>query len=134
MAELGDLTIGVIPLALVIVALVEVAKRAGLPSQYAPWLNAVLAVAGYALVLLPLAPVGVWAGVRMARHKMYFSPVKAIRELGLPQTPPETALADKLRKLVSAERRRRLGRQCFGPPRGRGRVGDPEHHRQLGGA
>ena len=52
MPELGDLTIGVIPLALVIVALVEVAKRAGLPSQYAPWLNAVLAVAGYALVLL----------------------------------------------------------------------------------
>ena len=34
------------------------------------------------------------AGVRMARHKMYFNPAKAIRELGLPQTPPRQALAD----------------------------------------
>jgi dihydroflavonol-4-reductase len=34
------------------------------------------------------------AGVRMAKHKMFFNPAKAIRELGLPQTPPEQALAD----------------------------------------
>lgn len=34
------------------------------------------------------------AGVRMARHKMFFSSAKAIRELGLPQTPPRTAIAD----------------------------------------
>ncbi len=39
----------------------------------------------------PKAPV---AGVRMARHRMYFNPAKAIRELGLPQTPPEVALGD----------------------------------------
>jgi dihydroflavonol-4-reductase len=39
----------------------------------------------------PKAPV---AGVRMAKYKMFFSPAKAIRELGLPQTPPEQALAD----------------------------------------
>jgi dihydroflavonol-4-reductase len=39
----------------------------------------------------PKAPL---AGVRMARHKMFFSPGKAIRELGLPQTPPRQALAD----------------------------------------
>ena len=39
----------------------------------------------------PKAPL---AGVRMARHKMYFNPAKAIRELGLPQTPPRQALAD----------------------------------------
>jgi dihydroflavonol-4-reductase len=39
----------------------------------------------------PKAPL---SGVRMAKYKMYFSPTKAIRELGLPQTPPETALAD----------------------------------------
>jgi dihydroflavonol-4-reductase len=39
----------------------------------------------------PKAPL---AGVRMARHKMYFNPAKAIRELGLPQTPPKQALAD----------------------------------------
>jgi dihydroflavonol-4-reductase len=34
------------------------------------------------------------AGVRMAKYKMFFSPAKAIRELGLPQTPPKQALAD----------------------------------------
>jgi dihydroflavonol-4-reductase len=39
----------------------------------------------------PKAPM---AGVRMARYKMFFSPAKAIRELGLPQTPPRQALAD----------------------------------------
>ncbi len=39
----------------------------------------------------PKAPL---AGVRMARYKMFFSPEKAIRELGLPQTPPREALAD----------------------------------------
>jgi dihydroflavonol-4-reductase len=32
--------------------------------------------------------------VRMARKRMYFSSDKAIRELGLPQTPAETALRD----------------------------------------
>ena len=39
----------------------------------------------------PKAPL---AGVRMARHKMFFNPAKAIRDLGLPQTPPRKALAD----------------------------------------
>ncbi len=39
----------------------------------------------------PRAPL---AGVRMAKYKMWFNPAKAIRELGLPQTPPEQALAD----------------------------------------
>jgi len=39
----------------------------------------------------PKAPLG---GVRMAKYKMFFSPAKAIRELGLPQTPPKQALAD----------------------------------------
>ena len=39
----------------------------------------------------PKAPL---AGVHMAKHKMYFNPAKAIRELGLPQTPPKQALAD----------------------------------------
>lgn len=34
------------------------------------------------------------AGVRMAQHKMWFNPGKAIRELGLPQTPPEQAFTD----------------------------------------
>jgi dihydroflavonol-4-reductase len=40
------------------------------------------------------APKAPLAGVRMARHKMFFSPAKAIRELGLPQTPPRQALGD----------------------------------------
>ncbi|MCU0786856.1 MAG: NAD-dependent dehydratase, partial [Verrucomicrobia bacterium] len=39
----------------------------------------------------PKAPV---AGVKMGRYKMWFSPAKAIRELGLPQTPPKQALTD----------------------------------------
>jgi dihydroflavonol-4-reductase len=30
----------------------------------------------------------------MARYKMYFSPAKAVRELGLPQTSPRQALSD----------------------------------------
>jgi dihydroflavonol-4-reductase len=32
--------------------------------------------------------------VRMARKRMYFSAEKAVRELGLPQTPAEDALRD----------------------------------------
>jgi len=55
----------------------------------------IAAYANEALSLLtrrpPKAPL---AGVRMARYKMYFNPSKAIRELGLPQTPPKQALAD----------------------------------------
>jgi dihydroflavonol-4-reductase len=39
----------------------------------------------------PKAPL---AGVRMAKNKMWFNPAKAIRELGLPQTPPKQAFAD----------------------------------------
>ena len=39
----------------------------------------------------PKAPI---SGVRMAKYKMFFNPAKAIRELGLPQTPPKQALAD----------------------------------------
>lgn len=39
----------------------------------------------------PAVPLG---GVKMAKYKMYFDPSKAVRELGLPQTPPETALRE----------------------------------------
>ena len=39
----------------------------------------------------PKAPM---AGVRMAAYKMYFNPAKAVREIGLPQTPPKQAFAD----------------------------------------
>lgn len=41
----------------------------------------------------PRAPL---AGVRMAKYRMFFSPAKAIRELGLPQTPPRQALQDAI--------------------------------------
>ncbi|MCS1411247.1 MAG: N-acetyl-alpha-D-glucosaminyl-diphospho-ditrans,octacis-undecaprenol 4-epimerase [Verrucomicrobia subdivision 3 bacterium] len=39
----------------------------------------------------PKAPLG---GVRMAKYKMWFDPSKAVRELGMPQTPVRTAFAD----------------------------------------
>ena len=39
----------------------------------------------------PRAPI---AGVRMAAYRMFFNPEKAIRELGLPQTPPRQAFED----------------------------------------
>jgi len=39
----------------------------------------------------PKAPI---AGVKMARYKMWFRPDRAVRELGLPQTPPREALGD----------------------------------------
>jgi dihydroflavonol-4-reductase len=39
----------------------------------------------------PKAPL---AGVRMAKYKMWFSPAKAIRDLGLPQTPPKQAFTE----------------------------------------
>lgn len=41
----------------------------------------------------PRAPLG---GVRMARHLMFFDPSKAVRELGLPQTPPRQAFAEAI--------------------------------------
>ena len=41
----------------------------------------------------PKAPL---AGVRMAKYKMWFSPAKAIRELGLPQTPPRQAMSEAI--------------------------------------
>ncbi len=39
----------------------------------------------------PRAPL---AGVRMAQHRMWFNPRKAVQELGLPQTPPQQALRE----------------------------------------
>jgi dihydroflavonol-4-reductase len=41
----------------------------------------------------PKAPL---AGVRMAKYKMFFNPAKAIRELGMPQTPAREAFADAI--------------------------------------
>ena len=36
-------------------------------------------------------------GVRMAKHRMHYDCTKAVRELGLPQTPAETALEKAVR-------------------------------------
>lgn len=47
-----ELQIGSVLIAPVIVALIEVAKAAGLPGKAAPWLNGVLSAAGYGLMLL----------------------------------------------------------------------------------
>jgi dihydroflavonol-4-reductase len=59
------------------------------------WVALAAAHAGEAMASLtgkpPRAPL---AGVRMAKYKMWFDPARAIRELGLPQTPPKQALAD----------------------------------------
>ena len=41
-------------------------------------------------------PQATLAGVRMAKHKMWFDASKAVRELGLPQTSPEQAFADAI--------------------------------------
>jgi len=62
------------------------------------------------LAILPLAYVNQWIanltgqppripleGVKMAKHKMHYDCSKAIRELGLPQTPPEVALEKAVR-------------------------------------
>lgn len=61
------------------------------------WLAAVVAYVGEAVAAVtgkpPRAPL---SGVRMARYKMWFNPAKAIRELGLPQTPPRQAFVDAI--------------------------------------
>jgi dihydroflavonol-4-reductase len=36
-------------------------------------------------------------GVKMAKYKMHYDCGKAIRELGIPQTPPEVALEKAVR-------------------------------------
>ena len=43
--------------------------------------------------LLHRTPAHPFEGVKMARHKMFFDAAKAVRELGLPQSPVEDALA-----------------------------------------
>src|SRR5262249_16371934 len=54
-------------------------------------------------------------GVRMARKHMYFSADKAVRELGLPQTPVEHALRDAVEWFVAYG-------SAPAPPAYRGRV------------
>lgn len=47
-----ELMIGSVALAPVIVALIELFKKIGMPVQYAPWVNGLLSVVGYGLVVL----------------------------------------------------------------------------------
>lgn len=47
-----DINIGSIAAMPIIVALIELAKALGLPTKYAPWLNAVLACLAYGVGLL----------------------------------------------------------------------------------
>ena len=62
------------------------------------------------LAILPLAYLNQWIsnltgqspripleGVKMAKYKMHYDCAKAIRELGIPQTPPEVALEKAVR-------------------------------------
>jgi dihydroflavonol-4-reductase len=62
------------------------------------------------LAILPLAYLNLWVanmtgqppripleGVKMAKYKMHYDCNKAIRELGIPQTPPEVALEKAVR-------------------------------------
>jgi len=76
----------------------ELEKITGLPApqkELPLWLAEKVAEFDEALAFFtgrpPRAPL---AAVRMARRKMWFDSGKAIRELGLPQTPPEHAFAD----------------------------------------
>ena len=66
------------------------------PRFRVPYAVAWLAAAGMEGVsrLTRRAPAVPLTAVRMARKRMYFSADKAVRELGLPQTPAETALSD----------------------------------------
>jgi hypothetical protein len=56
--DLNAILVGGVPLAALIVGLVSLAKRWGMPAQYAPWLNGGLAVVGYLLAswIVPTYP------------------------------------------------------------------------------
>ena len=51
----------------------------------------------------PRAPI---AGVKLARHPMFYSSALAVKELGLPQTPIDVALREAIEWFTAAARRR----------------------------
>ena len=53
-------------------------------------------VSEYAAYFTGKEPRATRAGVQMARSKMWFNPGKAVRDLGLPQTPPKQAFAEAI--------------------------------------
>jgi dihydroflavonol-4-reductase len=67
------------------------APRVKLPRTPILWLAGILNVISMVTGREPLVP---YEGVKMAAKHMYFNPSKAVRELGFPQTPVETALSD----------------------------------------
>jgi dihydroflavonol-4-reductase len=75
------------------------ARETGLPGPRARLPHAVAVgfaavdevVEGYLMGREPLAPLD---GARMARKRMFFSPARAVAELGLPQSPVASALRD----------------------------------------
>jgi dihydroflavonol-4-reductase len=73
------------------------------PRFRVPYAVAWLAAAGMEGVarLVGGTPAVPLTAVRMARKRMFFSVDKAVRELGLPQTPAERALGDAVEWFVS---------------------------------
>lgn len=67
------------------------APRVKLPYKPVLWFAGILHFISLITRREPLVP---YEGVKMAAKRMFFDPSKAIRELGLPQTPVETALSD----------------------------------------
>ena len=80
--------------------LAEIAMSAGrsIPKLQIPWYAAVpAALAGEARSFLTgREPLASWAGVRLARHKMFFTSGKAARELGYGARPHMEALKDAI--------------------------------------
>lgn len=75
-------------------------KLTGIPApnvKIPHWIAARVAeISEYIAFFTRKPPRATQAGVGMAKHKMWFNPDKAIRELGMPQTPPEQAFADAI--------------------------------------
>jgi dihydroflavonol-4-reductase len=92
------------------------APRLSVPYPVA-WLSA-LAMEGWAR-LTGREPRASLTAVRMAKKRMYFDPGKAVRELGLPQTPVEEALRDAVAWFVER------GYAPAPPARGAGAPGGP---------
>lgn len=67
------------------------APRFRLPYRPVLWLATFFNLISKATKTEPLIP---YEGVKMAAKHMFFDPSKAVKDLGLPQTPVETALAD----------------------------------------
>jgi len=78
--------------------LAALSKITGLPApntRIPYWMALGIAHASEGVALFTRkAPQATLAGVRMAKYKMWFDPGKAIRELGLPQTPPQQAFTE----------------------------------------